>query len=267
MNIQNLTYLAIKSCISGGEEIMSVYDTDFDFELKNDNSPLTIADKKCNKRIEEILSNSKIPILSEEGKKVSYSERKNWEYLWIVDPLDGTKEFIKKNGEFTVNVALIHNNQPIVGVIYVPVKNIVYFSNKYIGSYKSKISAKEFKDLSSVEELLLHSKKLPINKNYSKYVFVASRSHISKETQAFIESRRKENKNIEIVSVGSSLKICMVAEGIADVYPRLAPTMEWDVAAGHSIAKYSGFSVSSFETGNELKYNKENLLNPFFVVE
>ena len=169
MNIENLTSLAISACIYGGQEIMSVYNTDFGFELKKDNSPLTIADKKCNKKIEEILCDSKIPILSEEGKQLNYEERKNWKYLWIVDPLDGTKEFIKKNGEFTVNVALVKNNQPIIGVIYVPAKNILYFSNKNLGSYKSKVSINEFKDLASIEELITESEKLPIIKNSSKH--------------------------------------------------------------------------------------------------
>ena len=267
MNIENLTSLAISAFIDGGKEIMSVYNTDFGFELKKDNSPLTIADKKCNKKIEEILHDSKIPILSEEGKQLNYEDRKNWKYLWIVDPLDGTKEFIKKNGEFTVNVALVKNNQPIIGVIYVPAKNILYFSNKNVGSYKSTISIDEFKDLASIEELIRESEKLPIIKNSSKHVIVASRSHMSKETKDFVNRRREIKENIEIVSIGSSLKICMVAEGKADVYPRLAPTMEWDVAAGHSIAKYSGFKILNYDNGTELTYNKENLLNPFFVVE
>ena len=267
MNIENLTSLAISACIYGGKEIMSVYNTDFGFELKKDNSPLTIADKKCNKKIEEILHDSKIPILSEEGKQLNYEERKNWKYLWIVDPLDGTKEFIKKNGEFTVNVALVKNNQPIIGVIYVPAKNILYFSNKNVGSYKSTVSVNEFKDLASIEELIRESEKLPIIKNSSKHVIVASRSHMSKETKDFVDSRIEIKENVEIVSIGSSLKICMVAEGKADVYPRLAPTMEWDVAAGHSIAKYSGFKILNYDNGTELTYNKENLLNPFFVVE
>ena len=267
MNIENLTLKAITACISGGAEIMSVYNTEFDFELKNDNTPLTLADKKCNKKIEEILSNLKIPILSEEGKPTDFNDRKKWKYLWIVDPLDGTKEFIKKNDEFTVNVALINNNKPIIGVIYVPVKNILYFSNENIGSYKLSISPVELKNISSIENLISNSIKLPITKNINKYVIVASRSHMSKETEKFVKDKSQKNKNIEIISVGSSLKICMVAEGKADVYPRLAPTMEWDVAAGHAIAKYSGFKILNFENGEELTYNKDNLLNPFFIVE
>ena len=164
-------------------------------------------------------------------------------------------------------MALVKNNQPIIGVIYVPAKNILYFSNKNVGSYKSKVSVNEFKDSASIKELIRESEKLPIIKSSSKHVIVASRSHMSKETQDFVETRREIKKNIEIVSIGSSLKICMVAEGKADVYPRLAPTMEWDVAAGHSIAKYSGFNILNYENGTELTYNKQNLLNPFFIVE
>ena len=164
-------------------------------------------------------------------------------------------------------MALVKNNQPIIGVIYVPAKNILYFSNKNVGSYKSTRSIDKFKDLASIEELIRESEKLPIIKNSSKHVIVASRSHMSKETKDFVDRRREIKENIEIVSIGSSLKICMVAEGKADVYPRLAPTMEWDVAAGHSIAKYSGFKILNYDNGTELTYNKENLLNPFFVVE
>ena len=267
MNIENLTLKAIIASLCGGAEIMSVYNTEFDFELKNDNTPLTLADKKCNEKIEEILENITIPILSEEGKSINYNERKKWKYLWIVDPLDGTKEFIKKNDEFTVNIALIKNNYPIIGVIYVPAKNILYFSNENIGSYKLSISADEVKNISSIEKLISNSKKLPVTKNVDKHVIVASRSHMSKSTEKFVENRKQKNKNIEIISIGSSLKICMVAEGKADVYPRLAPTMEWDVAAGHAIAKYSGCKILNSENHEELTYNKFDLYNPFFIVE
>ena len=267
MNLKKMLSYAIKASISGGKEIIKIYDSDYQISHKLDNSPLTIADKKCHEVIEEILLETNIPLLSEEGQDISYEKRKSWLNYWLIDPLDGTKEFIKKNGEFTVNVALVKNNQPIIGVIYVPAKNILYFSNKNVGSYKSTISIDEFKDLASIEELIRESEKLPIIKNSSKHVIVASRSHMSKETKDFVDRRREIKENIEIVSIGSSLKICMVAEGKADVYPRLAPTMEWDVAAGHSIAKYSGFKILNYDNGTELTYNKENLLNPFFVVE
>ena len=140
-------------------------------------------------------------------------------------------------------------------------------TKKELSEAKELFHDPEFKDLASIEELIRESEKLPIIKNSSKHVIVASRSHMSKETKDFVDRRREIKENIEIVSIGSSLKICMVAEGKADVYPRLAPTMEWDVAAGHSIAKYSGFKILNYDNGTELTYNKENLLNPFFVVE
>ena len=259
--------IAKEAAVEAGNLILGYYKADYEIKDKGYHNPVTTADHASDARLKEILTqaNPEYGWLSEET--VDSKERLNRERVWVVDPLDGTKEFIKKNGEFTVNVALVKNNQPIIGVIYVPAKNILYFSNKNVGSYKSTISIDEFKDLASIKELIRESEKLPLIKNSSKHVIVASRSHMSKETKDFVDRRREIKENIEIVSIGSSLKICMVAEGKADVYPRLAPTMEWDVAAGHAIAKYSGFKILNYDNGTELTYNKENLLNPFFVVE
>ena len=262
MNFHQLLKTAINASIEGGRAIMAVYASDFTVEHKDDKSPLTLADKNCNEIIENILINTNIPILSEEGAKTTYEKRKDWEYSWLVDPLDGTKEFVKRNGEFTVNIALIHNGNPIMGVIYVPVKEELYFAMEGLGSYKvNKNSVIE-----NLETLISSSDKLPVNYKRKNYVIVGSRSHMSAETEVFFEQKKKEHGNVEIMAVGSSLKLCMVAEGKADAYPRYAPTMEWDTGAGHAIVKYAGFSVKQYNSSEDVVYNKENLLNPWFLV-
>jgi len=263
MDLKKLLKIAINASISGGHAIMDIYISDFEVEYKEDESPLTIADKNCNAIIEKSLLKTSIPILSEEGSKSLYTERKNWEYSWLVDPLDGTKEFVKKNGEFTVNIALIHNGKPIIGVIYVPVRMELYFAMEGLGSFKSGVKS----IVNNLDNLIFQSDRLPIYKNRSNYVIVGSRSHMSKETEAYFEDKKKEYDKVDIISVGSSLKICMVAEGIADSYPRYAPTMEWDTGAGHAIAKMAGYSFTEYKTDKEVVYNKKNLLNPWFLVE
>ena len=262
MNYNKLLITAIKACVSGGKEIMRIYNSDFYVEYKEDNSPLTLADKNCNKIIEKNLLKTNIPILSEEGGEIDYNKRKEWSLLWLVDPLDGTKEFVKRNGEFTVNIALILNGNPILGVVYVPVTSVIYFASLGTGAFKAVIDL----EINTLEDLILESTKLPIRKNKNSYVIVGSRSHMSDETKVFFEEKKKEHDSVEILSIGSSLKLCMVAEGTADVYPRFAPTMEWDTGAGHAIANIAGFKVHNYITKKELNYNKENLLNPWFIV-
>jgi 3'(2'), 5'-bisphosphate nucleotidase len=262
MNFKELFRLAINASIKGGHSVMEVYASDFEVEQKNDQSPLTLADENCNAIIENILIKTNIPILSEEGAKIPFSERKNWEYSWLVDPLDGTKEFIKRNGEFTVNIAMIHNGIPIMGVIYVPVKEELYFAMEGFGSFKTRVKSV----ISNLNELVSVSDKLPINNQRNNYIIVGSRSHMSAETEEFFEEKRKEHHEVEIMTVGSSLKICMIADGSADAYPRYAPTMEWDTAAGHAIAKIAGFSVKRYNSSEDIVYNKEELLNPWFLV-
>jgi len=262
MNFKNLLKIAINASIEGGHAIMEVYASDFAVEHKNDKSPLTLADKNCNEIIENILINTNMPILSEEGAKTTYEKRKDWEYSWLIDPLDGTKEFVKRNGEFTVNIALIHNGAPIMGVIYVPVKEELYFAMESLGSFKVNINSV----IENLDTLISLSDKLPVNYKRKNYVIVGSRSHMSAETGAFFEQKKKEHENVEVMAVGSSLKLCMVAEGKADAYPRYAPTMEWDTGAGHAIVKYAGFSVKQYNSSEDVAYNKENLLNPWFLV-
>jgi len=262
MNFKELLIKAINASIEGGHAIMDVYDSNFIVEHKDDKSPLTMADKNCNEVIEYYLLGTKIPFLSEEGTKITYSKRKDWEYYWLVDPLDGTKEFVKRNGEFTVNIALICNGNPIMGVIYVPVKEELYFAMEGLGSFKVSINSV----IKSLETLISLSDSLPIDYKRENYVIVGSRSHMSVETEVFFDAMKEKHGNVEVMAVGSSLKICMVAEGKADAYPRYAPTMEWDTGAGHAIAKYAGFSVKQYNSSEDVIYNKENLLNPWFLV-
>ena len=178
-----------------------------------------------------------MPILSEEGKHLPFDERKKWQQFWLVDPLDGTKEFIKKNGEFTVNIALINHGEPVAGIIYVPVTDVLYVGIKKQGAFKLK-STNDFN--ASVKDLRKKAINLPEIKNDNPYKVVASRSHLSAETSAFIEKMKKHHSDIQIVSRGSSLKLCLIAEGEADIYPRFAPTMEWDTGAGHAIVNAAG---------------------------
>ena len=263
MNLKNLLLLSINAAINAGKEIMNIYSTDFIVENKKDDSPLTLADKKSNSIIELALKNTRIPYLSEEGKSITYEERKDWEYLWIIDPLDGTKEFVKRNGEFTVNIALIKNNKPILGVIYVPCTNDLYFGLQDLGSFKVNID----RSVKDVNGLIQISQKLPLFSIRKKHVIVGSRSHMSKETEDYFKLKQKQHKTVEVLSIGSSLKICMVAEGKADSYPRYAPTMEWDTAAGHAIANMAGYKILDYSTSTEITYNKKDLLNSWFLVE
>lgn len=255
---------AIKASIDAGKEIMNIYNSDFNYELKEDASPLTIADKNANAIINKYLVKTTIPIISEENAQIDFSIRKDWNTCWIVDPLDGTKEFIKRNGEFTVNIALVENGIPILGVIYVPVKKTLYFAdvNKKELFTTTLISHNTSIDKIIDNAILVYTK----NENSNMIRVVGSRSHMNIETSDFIDSLKEKYDEVEIVPKGSSLKFCLVAEGVADIYPRFAPTMEWDTAAAHAICKACGVSVISKETNKELSYNKEDLLNPWFIV-
>ena len=248
IDIQDIVTIAKEA----GKAIMQVYKQDFEVEYKQDSSPLTLADKKANDIIEDGLNKLSVnlPILSEEGNNIPYKDRKHWEYFWLVDPLDGTKEFVKKNDEFTVNIALIHKDTPILGVVYAPALDVCYWAKQGEGAFKD-------------------GQNLPLKAENQRntYKIVASRSHMSDETQAFIDAidTQKEKK---IISIGSSLKICLVAEGEADIYPRLGLTMEWDTGAAHAIINEASCSLIRFNKKNNYQhlYNKQNLLNDFFIV-
>lgn len=259
---------AIDAALQAGTEILSIYNdpvSDFEIEKKADNSPLTVADRKAHETIIDFLHHTPYPILSEEGKHLPYAERCGWDTLWIVDPLDGTKEFIKRNGEFTVNIALVSKSIPVMGVIYLPVKRELYFAEEHLGAYKlfGITSRKE----ASLDELIASAVRLPSAVSKDKFVIVASRSHLTPETEEYIDAMKHQHSQVELISTGSSIKICLVAEGKADVYPRFAPTMEWDTAAGHAIARAAGMEVYQYGKEEPLRYNKENLLNPWFIVE
>ncbi len=264
--MESLLFSAIQASLKAGEEILKVYESDFAVEKKEDKSPLTHADKNAHNVICEILKSTNFPVLSEEGKSIDYSERSKWEYFWMVDPLDGTKEFVKRNGEFTVNIALIHNQKSILGVIYVPVTKILYFAAKGIGCYKSETwNLKSGMD--NLEDLIKSCNKLPLQTANTKFTVVASRSHLSEETEMFIDGLKTAHKEVDFLSSGSSIKLCLVAEGSANVYPRFAPTMEWDTAAGQAICEIAGKTVIDYTTNQNLLYNKPNLLNNWFIVQ
>ncbi len=259
----NLLTTIITASLSAGKAILDVYHSDFDVEYKEDRSPLTLADRKAHTIIAGYLEKTGIPVLSEEGRNIPYEERKKWNKMWVVDPLDGTKEFVKRNGEFTVNIALVEKGVPVMGVVYAPVLDEIYIGEKAKGAFKLENASK-----ANMQTALTPENKLPLAKFHNKDFVgvVASRSHLNDETKEFIDKIKLQYKKVELVSKGSSLKLCMVAEGVADIYPRFAPTMEWDTAAGDAVVRASGGKVTDMKTNNDLRYNKENLLNPWFVV-
>ena len=247
--------LAKEAAILAGEKIMNIYNAseDIGFESKNDNSPLTIADKKSHTTIIDILSKTNINILSEESEKIEYEVRKNWDEYWLIDPLDGTKEFIKKNGEFTVNIALIKNKIPFIGVVFCPVNKVLYWNDAKKNVYKKKLGGHEIK----------LNKRNPVNEIEKNLRIIVSRSHLNEETNNYISKLNSP----QLISCGSSLKFLYIADNKADIYPRFGPTMEWDTAAAHSILKSLDIIVMNLEDKKELSYNKKNLLNPYFLIK
>jgi 3'(2'), 5'-bisphosphate nucleotidase len=277
MNAKKMLISALIAAIDAGEAILDVYGTDFGVTKKEDHSPLTLADQRSHKIILDSLSPFDIPILSEEGKEISYEERKKWKRLWIVDPLDGTKEFVKRNDEFTVNIALVEDQYPSIGIIYLPVKDVLYFAERQIGAFRldgAKIlingRREELDKEPSVFRSTIIPKALPLpikDLTHSIFTIVGSRSHATPELDDFVNKKKETIGQVQFISAGSSLKICIVAEGRADIYPRLGPTMEWDTAAGQAIVEIAGARMTEYETGKPLLYNKKNLLNPWFIVE
>ncbi len=254
--IAPLLEIANKAALEAGKMILEIYESgDFGVDMKSDNSPLTLADKAAHKTIVKHLESTGLPILSEEGKHLPFEERKTWDYFWLVDPLDGTKEFIKRNGEFTVNIALILKNTPVAGIVYAPVLDILYVGSEETGVYKiengKKSTLTPLTQKFALQDLI----------NKKEVTVVASRSHMTSETEAFIH----QFKDVRLTSMGSSLKLMLLAENKADIYPRLAPTMEWDTAAGHAILNAANKSVYQVSLTSELSYNKPDLLNPSFI--
>ena len=276
MDVRDVVDVALEA----GCAVMKIYEKDFNVEYKDDRSPLTEADKKAHEIIvnglQSIIPKPKtqnpkpLPILSEEGKDIPYEERKNWNAYWCVDPIDGTKEFIKKNGEFTINIALIQNNEPMLGVVYAPALNVIYWAQRGKGAFKgiTTDNTSEYRQINNIQPLGKNQKTK--HETRSTIQAVASRSHLTPETEKFIESL---GNNVELVSKGSSLKLLMIAEGSADIYPRLAPTMEWDTAAADAIVREAGKMTYQYtqspkiQNPKPLVYNKKGLLNPWFVVK
>jgi 3'(2'), 5'-bisphosphate nucleotidase len=255
---------AITAALEAGKAILEIYHSgEFDVEIKGDNSPLTKADTASHNVIMSFLTKTDIPVLSEEGKFIAYQERKDWSQLWIVDPIDGTKEFIKRNGEFTVNIALIENQKTQIGVIFVPVTGELYFSSKEMGAFKVTVDLENY----DLETLISNGNKLPLQREDNTFTIVASRSHMSPETESYVQEMRDLHGEVNLISKGSSLKLCMVAEGTANCYPRFAPTMEWDTAAGQAICEHAGFQVIDWSTKENMLYNREELLNAWFLVK
>jgi 3'(2'), 5'-bisphosphate nucleotidase len=279
MELKAYIFKSIQAAIAAGQAINTVYHSeDFGVEYKSDTSPLTVADRKSHEIIMNVLQDFDIPILSEEGKDAPYAQRKEWQRFWVVDPLDGTKEFIKRNGEFTVNIALVEDGRPILGTIFVPDRDTLYFAAQGFGAYK--LEDGPFNELPHAPadsagqvrillgQLVEQSTQLPIEQpRQAALTIVGSRSHKTAELEAYVEEKRKAVGQVEFISAGSSLKICLVAEGKADIYPRLGPTMEWDTAAGQAIAEAAGATVCAYDTAKPLTYNKEDLHNPWFIVQ
>jgi 3'(2'), 5'-bisphosphate nucleotidase len=244
IDIQDIKDIAFEA----GQAILSLYDGASDVKYKIDGSPITKADKIAN---EIICSRLKalyptIPILSEENKEIAYNERKTWEYLWCIDPMDGTKEFLRRNGEFTVNIALIYKETPVLGVVYAPALVAMYWAKQGCGAYRD------------------GNKRLPMYRKNDRYKIATSKSHLSDETKHFMDLL-EPNKQKVIISMGSSAKMCCVADGSIDIYPRLGNTMEWDTAAADIIVREAGGSIMKWKSDQPLKYNKEKLTNPWFI--
>lgn len=280
--LQECLTFSLPAAKKAGKAILDVYQGDIDVSYKEDKTPLTIADERAHNIIMNHLSGhhlKQIPVLSEEGKHTSYDTRKTWKYFWLVDPLDGTKEFIKRRGEFTVNIALIHENRPVMGVIFVPAKGFLYFAAEGLGSYKLEnveILGQFFSDKGEprkgsalLDGIVDSAKRLPLdqpsNRLVSKLTVVGSRSHATKGLASFVQTLKQKCGEVEFIPAGSALKFGLVAEGSAHIYPRLSPTMEWDTAAGQCVVEQSGGAVLRPNEKTPLDYNKKDLRNPDFV--
>ena len=280
--LENCMVSALIAAKKAGEAILEVYHGEIDVSYKEDDSPLTLADKRAHSAIASHLSSDStrsIRILSEEGKHTPYEERQGWEYYWLVDPLDGTKEFVKRSDEFTVNIALIKKNKPVLGIVFLPAIGCLYFAAEGLGSYKLEdvgaigqlvAGAGELTDEDKpLRTLIEASISLPLQQSFNKSPdqlhLVGSRSHGTEALSEFVEKMKHHYKKVDFVPAGSALKLCLVAEGSADIYPRFGPTMEWDTAAGHCVVEQSGGEVVDMEKKAPLDYNKKDLHNPYFV--
>jgi 3'(2'), 5'-bisphosphate nucleotidase len=264
-SITQLLQLACQTALRAGKEIMEVYETDFAVELKDDQSPVTLADKRASACIEAALAKTNIRVVCEEGSGHTFENREHLDSIWLVDPVDGTKEFVKRNGEFTVNIALIENSKAVIGVIYAPVLQLLYFAASNFGAWKMKVTTETSLPNFTGIDLNTIAQKLPFQALPKVFTLVGSRSHFSNALNEHIAKKEKEGQEVNIIKTGSSLKFCILAEGKAHEYARFGNTMEWDTAAGSCIINESGGYVYMLDSTNELEYNKPNLLNPEFV--
>ncbi len=254
MNVQ--PDFAIATAREAGRAILEIYERGFTVETKADSSPLTEADLAAHRIIVQRLGEEypDVPVLSEESADgVAYGDRVRWNRYWLVDPLDGTKEFIKRNGWFTVNIAYMESNRPVAGVVYAPSMDWLYYGSSGGGAFKVE---------GGNEPVALRRPPLPAS---GVLRVVGSLSHPSPEMESFIREQRKHYDDVEFMAMGSSLKICLVAEGKADIYPRFGPTMEWDTAAAHAVIRAAGGKLESCGSGGELPYNKRDLRNGWFI--
>ncbi|MFI3285769.1 MAG: 3'(2'),5'-bisphosphate nucleotidase CysQ [Rikenellaceae bacterium] len=265
---QYLLTKVVNAAIRGGAAVMDIYmrPDPFDFSLKSDQSPITEADRMAHDTIKEYLGSTRIPILSEEGREMLYEERCNWELFWLIDPLDGTVEFINRSDEFTINIALMSENKPIASVVYVPCLKRLFFAASGYGSFVSEEIQPQADAEFNYDEIIARMNRLPLEGEVREVQRIAiSRSHNTPETFAHIEALRSEGTPLEIVEQGSSYKFCLLAEGSVDYYVRTSNTYEWDTAAGELILAEAGGSTRSLDEGEPLQYNKELLDNPWFV--
>jgi len=261
----HLISAAVRAAMCAGSEIMDVYcEPSFEVEYKSDKSPLTKADIRANAVITAVLHETNLPILSEEGEQLPYKERQWWKRFWLIDPLDGTSEFVARTGDFCVNIALIDNSEPIAGVIYSPVSDTIWFGAIGYGAYKIEDATKSIDDF-SFESLIDVAITLPFRNTGDEFVFVSSRSNVNAATKLYIDTISKEYTKSRIIHIGSALKFTVLAEGMADLYPRFAPTSEWDTGAGHAILKSIGGNIFQQGTSIPLEYNKADLDNPGFI--
>lgn len=263
-----LLEIAVQAALAAGRAVLAVYRSDFAVEAKDDRSPLTEADRQSHEIIADRLAGTAIPVLSEEGRTIPHTERGQWPRLWIVDPLDGTKEFIKRNGEFTVNIALVENGRPVLGVVLAPERQVLYLGDSRRGAFRVDAKAlARFDENTPLDRILAEARVLPDSDGASRPVTViGSRSHGGPDLESFVRTIREKHGSVDFVSAGSSLKFCLVADGSADIYPRLGPTMEWDTAAGQAVVEAAGGRVAVHGTDASLTYNRPELRNPFFIV-
>jgi len=274
-DLDGLLLLALRAARQAAAAILAVYGGQFAVELKADHSPVTEADRRANRLIERLLvRDSGCPFLGEEGADIPYATRRGWKRFWLVAPLDGTKEFVKRNGEFTVNIALIEAGRPLLGAVYAPVPDLLYFAHQDLGGYRLDGFAR-LPEGGSLESLLSASVRLPRRtpldlspgRRYPLLRVMCSRSHRSAEYDAYLQWLQEHHADrLEVEVLGSALKSCAVAEGRADLYPRFGRTMEWDMAAAHAVVEAVGLRIRVMDTGTELSYNKPDLANPSLLV-